>query len=687
MTFPYHISIPHHIRETIWKSLTIPSFDDQLVKEKLALATSIPVTIENLKAAIAKASTTSVAGPSGLSYAMMKEWSPKVLKEAFDAMTMIWETGQIPNWWKKKWLCPKAKIDPALATLDDLRPISLLETTRKIWLGIIVGRVVGIWESEDVMANGQYGFRKGRGCESPTLQVLNALEDAEEAGTEIHGSSWDIRRAFDSVRKPILQMSWERLGVPAHIAQYIVDMDRDCLTIPLTPHAMRIMSSSGLQSFHQAPSSLNSASGFFPSTGTPQGDTPSPPNWNAVLDVLLRALHAIDPTPFLVRTDSTLHPLEDTAYADDLFSISARKKGLQMKADIVSAFTLIFGIKIAIHKLRTFAKCWGREPSNYTNTDYNLTTYGPDWTPFLTPVVYVNDDDNFDSVFKYLGVHIDVNNRFQHQFKITKDIISKTCLSAASRQASAETITTVMLTSPFRKASFPSKYCPWNLDTHRSLDIPLNELYKKHLHLMSSTANAALYMPPDTGGLGLHRLSDQILLDKWAMIWRARFADNSTRVAMDGLLNRAYRLGHSATDTGYNSQTTPSQTPQLLTGLIERAHECGISLSKGGFSPIDTPSQPILQALNIRLHSKLANKLMNLRLNTLGDLMIFPPLGPNTWATSMINPHFPTLSEQLATSSPAGDRILRIGQFWSLIKLQGQEGHIFEILNTWADPQ
>ena len=255
MEFPNHLCIPLNIRENIWNALTVPKYDGPAVKEKLAEATTRPVTIEDLKAAISKASSTSVPGPSGLSYLMMKTWTPKVLQEAFDAMTMIWETGQIPLWWKKKWLCPKAKVDPALATLEDLRPISLLETTRKIWMGIIVGRIVSVWETDNVLADGQYGFRKNKGCEAPTIQVLNALEEAEEAGTEIHGSSWDIKRAFDSVSKPILQMSWQRLGVPRHIAKYIVDLDKECLTIPLTPHAMRIMSNNGLSSFNLRPSS------------------------------------------------------------------------------------------------------------------------------------------------------------------------------------------------------------------------------------------------------------------------------------------------------------------------------------------------------------------------------------------------------------------------------------------------
>ena len=476
MEFPTHQRIPRGTLETIWEALTVPNYDDGKVKIMLEEATSRPVSIDDLKAAIARAPVGSVPGPTGLSYAMMKTWSEKVLKEAFEVMTMIWELGQIPNWWKRKWLCPKAKTDPSTATLDDLRPLCLLETTRKTWMGILVGRIVNVWEDEKVLASGQYGFRQGRGCEGPTIQVINALEEAEEAGTEIHGSSWDIRRAFDSIRKPILQMSWQRLGVPERIAQYIVDLDKDCLTIPLTPHAMYILSTHGIQSFYGETTS-STAAGFFPSTGTPQGDTPSPTNWNATLDVLLRALHAIDPTLFLTRTETTLTPVEDTAYADDLFSISARREGIQANADVVSAFTIIFGLKIALHKLRTFAKCWGEEPSNHTNGDYELIVHDGDWTPHTIPVHYFEDDlDNY-SVFKFLGVHIDVNNRYRKQLRVTKGIIQDTCEAATYRQASAETITSVMLISPFRKASFPGKYCPWSKKDLMELDKPVSALY------------------------------------------------------------------------------------------------------------------------------------------------------------------------------------------------------------------
>jgi len=72
MNYFTHIYIPINIRENIWNALIVPKYDGSLVKRKLAEATSRPVTIEDLKAAIVKTSSTSVPGPSGIFYITMK---------------------------------------------------------------------------------------------------------------------------------------------------------------------------------------------------------------------------------------------------------------------------------------------------------------------------------------------------------------------------------------------------------------------------------------------------------------------------------------------------------------------------------------------------------------------------------------------------------------------------------------
>ena len=46
------------------------------------------------------------------------------------------------------------------------------------------------------------------------------------------------------------------------------------------------------------------------------------------------------------------HYTHNPAYMDDLIVPSATLKSLQRKADIISAFCIIFGVDIAIPKLR-----------------------------------------------------------------------------------------------------------------------------------------------------------------------------------------------------------------------------------------------------------------------------------------------------------------------------------------------
>ena len=674
LTYAGHVLIPRDILIRIWDAIVAPTQKFPGLSAKLQEVTSTPITIDELRAAIQRAPASSVPGPSGLSYAMMKEWPDEVLLTAHSAMTTIWDTGTIPSWWQWKWICPIPKVDPETATLDDLRPIALLETTRKLWMGIIVGRITSVWERDSVLSSGQYGFRRNRSTEAPTLQVINALEEAEESATEIHGSSWDIRRAFDSVPKSILVMSWERLGVPKRIANYIVDLDRECLTVPLTPHAKHLLNTAGRPAFSSDPTSTFNARGFFGVTGTPQGDTPSPTNWNAAFDILLRALETANLHPFLVRSGSTLHPVQDTAYADDLFSISARKEGLQLKADIVSAFAGIFGIKIATTKLRTFAKCWGSEPSGWRHGDYSLLVRDERWEPTEVPVLYANLG-RIDSVFRYLGVHVDSNNLYRHQHRLLLQQIREVARTARHKQASPETIDMALTTSLHRKISFPAKFMPWSLQQLRQLDPPLNGLLKKHLMMLPATANAALYMATDVGGMGLTRLSDQIILDKYAMLHRGLHSDSHTRQATNGLMERSLRIGLSDTEPGFEATVAPTTIPHTLLYLLEACRAANLRLRRGGLTTSHTPTHMIDTSSFSAANQE---DLMHYRIAMQSDVMIFTSTG-NIW-NEILCAHFPGLFNLLPANPPNGNRRLRIGQYWSSVPLQGMAGHIIEIL-------
>ena len=54
------------------------------------------------------------------------------------------------------------------------------------------------------------------------LEFQAVQETAHETSTNVYSSSWDIRRAFNSMSETVIKMTWMRLGVPADMADYLV---------------------------------------------------------------------------------------------------------------------------------------------------------------------------------------------------------------------------------------------------------------------------------------------------------------------------------------------------------------------------------------------------------------------------------------------------------------------------------
>ena len=76
-----------------------------------------------------------------------------------------------------------------------------------------------------VLLSIRHGFRRGHGTDSALMVHINCLEHARLTNSPLFLSSWDIRRAFDSVSKEAMDASWRRLGVPADTAHWIAHLD------------------------------------------------------------------------------------------------------------------------------------------------------------------------------------------------------------------------------------------------------------------------------------------------------------------------------------------------------------------------------------------------------------------------------------------------------------------------------
>jgi hypothetical protein len=96
------------------------------------------------------------------------------------------------------------------------------------------------------------------------------------------------------------------------------------------------------------------------------------------------------------------HETADVCYADDLVSAVASLMELQAKADVVSAWCIIMGVKVSHAKFRTFGMDWGTKKK----IEGKLIIHTEGWTEVLV-------DIKSDGVLTHLGMvwNTDMKNR------------------------------------------------------------------------------------------------------------------------------------------------------------------------------------------------------------------------------------------------------------------------------------
>ena len=239
-------------------------------------------TAEEFVGSIRHAKRGSAPGMSGLSYNMITEWPPFIVVGVYESLARLWLDTTTPTYWKWRWLVPIPKA--ATPTLQELRPLSLLEALRKIWFSVTVHRVQRFWERGGLRTE-QHGFRRRHSTEEPILDMVNALETSSDFSSDLFVGSWDWKRAFDTVPKQLLVWSWIRLGVPEELAQYMVEQDIGGVTVVRSPLASATLAKRGREAV------IAKGLHFEAERGVGQGDVVSPSNWIAFYDILLEALH------------------------------------------------------------------------------------------------------------------------------------------------------------------------------------------------------------------------------------------------------------------------------------------------------------------------------------------------------------------------------------------------------------
>jgi ribonuclease HI/exonuclease III len=301
-----------------------------------------PITLDELYSVLRTLPRGKAPGKSGLINELWVYAGLKCKRALLLLLNECLRLEDIPEDWKKGVVVPIPKTAEFTGNLDQLRPITLLESTRKVFSAVLTRRLQQVIERRKVLNGFNLGFRANRQAADLAFAIQGLCEASRTAGRPIDLLSLDVRRAYDSVSLTTLQHSLRRIRVPEGYIRLLS-------TIHSTRTA-QIRTAHGL------------TQPYSPATGLDQGEINAPILWLIVYDPLLCLLEKsgkgvllgglVKDTPAMRKIHPDLRDELDKkvifggAYADDLTLTAASRADLQKLADICSDWCEAHDIEI-----------------------------------------------------------------------------------------------------------------------------------------------------------------------------------------------------------------------------------------------------------------------------------------------------------------------------------------------------
>ena len=224
----------------------------------------------------------------------------------------------------------------------------------------------------------------------------------------------------------------------------------------------------------------------------------------AICEVLEKGIegYPVSPAFYTDQGSFVLKRVNESAFVDDMITITALKSVMQVVADVVSAFSLIFGFDLRIDKLRAFLLQYGWE--NELEILPTITVRTNHWTN--EQQVVLKDEGEF----KFVGINHASQERLNTQHgELVKKIRYFTQLCSTYR-ISVEIVMTVCKLSVNSVIMYYGTLSSWSVAQHKKFNSVMNSLYRKVYKLMPGTANDLLALPNKLAGLNCPPVADKL---------------------------------------------------------------------------------------------------------------------------------------------------------------------------------
>jgi hypothetical protein len=205
-----------------------------------------------------------------------------------------------------------------------------------------------------------------------------------------------------------------------------------------------------------------------------------------------------------------------------------------------------------------------------TPKQLTINTYTQDWQPIPVEIEH-------QGTIKYLGAIINANLLGKSALRAMSKHLEEEVARLRPRAAYAQTIKRYVEGALLPQLTYQGSFCTADLEHYEAMDAKLSSLFKEKLHLPQGFPNDVLFAPPDTGGLGVPKLSQACQLAKIRIFWRSiRSADTATRMALQGMLYRQVASANQLEESLFHLKTRDQ--PCWLNSILPLLAQDNISL-------------------------------------------------------------------------------------------------------------
>jgi len=158
-----------------------------------------PITENEVLFTLHQCSKNTAPGYDQIPFIFLQKLHPNAISFFTALLNRIFHSSTFPYIWKLAIRIPNLKPNEDASHRLSNRPISLLSTVNKILEKILNHRLIWFLESNDLLNNSQYGYRKGRSSTMALTELDALIHTANTNNSNLYSVFFDLENAFPRV--------------------------------------------------------------------------------------------------------------------------------------------------------------------------------------------------------------------------------------------------------------------------------------------------------------------------------------------------------------------------------------------------------------------------------------------------------------------------------------------------------